>query len=88
MHGGGSSYREYLLVPCLSSFQKYSCWVNSLWVLVATRKMSGVFLLIADTCLVTSMGVINVGPVIFLEQRVLFMAVMSGQFFVGLKVNP
>lgn len=50
--------------------------------------MSGVFLLIADTCLVTSMGVINVGPVIFLELRVLFMAVMSGQFFVGLKVNP
>lgn len=46
-----------------------------------------VFLLIADTCLVTSMGVINVGPVIFLEQRVLSMAVMSGQLFVGLKVN-
>lgn len=41
-------------------------------------KLSGVLLLIADSCLVTSMGVINVGPVIFLEQRVLFMAVMSG----------
>lgn len=68
-------------MPCLSSFQRYSCWVNGLWVLVAAGKLSGgFFLLIAGTCLVISMGGINVGRVIFLEHRVLFTAVMSGQF--------
>lgn len=55
-------------------------------VLMPSGKLSGVFLLIAGTCLVTSVSVINVGPVIFLEQTVLFMAVLSGQFFIkGLK---
>lgn len=88
VHGGGSSYKECLLVPCLNSFQKYLCWVNRLWVLVAIRKLSGVFLLIADTCLVTSMGVINVGPVIFLEQRVLVTASNVRAVSCGFKSPP
>lgn len=43
--------------------------------------------LTAGTCLVISVDVINVGPVIVFEQRFLFIAIMSGQSFVGLKVS-